>query len=192
MSEPLPGWYDDLEGFEVNAWQQLTRGAADRRSAFHTPVVASVGPNGEPNARTVVLRGCDPKERTLRFHTDKRAAKVAELQASPSLCLVFYDKGQKLQLRVRGRAELHGSTSEIGGEAWDKTRSFSRECYRVAPDPGSPIGKGGEYGHSERTDGGDAFTAVVVHIETIEALYLAAAGHRRASFTISARQWLVP
>ena len=192
MSEPLPGWYNDLEGFEANAWQQMTRGAADRRSAFHTPVVASTSTNGEPNARTVVLRQCDPYNRTLRFHTDKRAGKVGEMEANKSLCVVFYDKGQKLQLRVRGRAELHDLQTEVGMVAWDRTRPFSRECYRVAPSPGSLIEQGDGYASDPDVDGSDAFTAVIVHVETIEALYLAAAGHRRALFERETRRWMVP
>ncbi|NBR79124.1 MAG: pyridoxamine 5'-phosphate oxidase, partial [Alphaproteobacteria bacterium] len=59
----------------------LERGAADRRSAFHTPTVATIGLDGRPRLRTIVLRACDTANRSLRFHTDARSDKINELRA---------------------------------------------------------------------------------------------------------------
>lgn len=190
--QPLPDWYDDLEGFERACWRFMARGVADRRSPFHTPVLANVGLNGEPEARTLVLRGVDEPGGTLRFHSDLRAAKAEALRRNPAVTAVFYDKANKLQIRARGAASVETVDGEAAADAWNRTRSFSRECYRIAPAPGSPIGGGGAYQHPEADDeGASAFGVLLVHVREIEALYLAAQGHRRARFAAE-RTWLVP
>ena len=192
MTEPIPDWYDDLEGFERAAWRSMARGVKDRRSGFHTLTVASVTTSGLPNARTVVLRGCDPDARTLRFHTDARSAKVGELRANANVCALLYDRQSKLQVRVTGRCTLSDAQSAQGSKAWSATRSFSRECYRVSPTPGSRIEAGGAYGPADASDGHEAFIAAEIVVGSVEVLYLAAAGHRRALFTPGRREWLVP
>ena len=68
MQIPLP-CYDNLEASLAEAWARLARGVKDRRSAFHTPVLASVGADGVPQVRTLVLRAADPVAWRLRFHT---------------------------------------------------------------------------------------------------------------------------
>ena len=133
---PLLGCYDDLDGSCAHAWALLARGVKDRRSPFHTPGLATVSPEGLPEIRTVVLRGCDPQTRNLRFHTDTRSAKIADMQKQPQAALHFYDPGAKIQLRVRARLEL--LTGEAHASAWDNTRPMSRECYQVTQAPGSP------------------------------------------------------
>jgi pyridoxine/pyridoxamine 5'-phosphate oxidase len=68
--------YDDLEGTLAYAWGLLERGVSDRHSPIHTPTVATIGGDGRPSIRTVVLRDCDLDARMLRFHTDRRAPKL--------------------------------------------------------------------------------------------------------------------
>ena len=51
-----------------SAWQLLRRGAADRRSPLHVPVVAGGG-----GARTMVMRAAVRADGVLRFHTDARS-----------------------------------------------------------------------------------------------------------------------
>ena len=48
MDEALSDVFD-------SAWRLIGRGAADRRSPLHTPVVASVGADGAPDAVAVAL-----------------------------------------------------------------------------------------------------------------------------------------
>lgn len=189
---PLPGWYNDLEGFERACWRAMARGSADRRSPFHTPVLASIGLDGCPEARTIVLRGVDEAERMLRFHSDLRAAKVAALRRRPDASVLFYDKAAKLQVRARGRTRIETVEGAVGALAWERTRSFSRDCYRTEPPPGSPISSGDGYAQPEREDdGAEAFGVILVTVYEIEALFLASQGHRRARFA-EERTWLVP
>lgn len=202
MTEPppaQPGFYDDLDATLVEAWRLLARGARDRRSAFHTPVLATLRADGRPTARTVVLRAADPDRRTLRFHTDRRSRKSAEIAADPRVSMHFYDAAAKVQLCVDGRASIHAE-DEVADAAWRDTRPMSRLCYRVEPGPGTEIDKPNVLSQESPGADGEAgrenFCAVTIAVESIEWLYLAAEGHRRAQFRweqrILSANWLVP
>jgi pyridoxamine 5'-phosphate oxidase len=187
MSLPPPSFYDSLDETLAEAWRLITRGVADRRSPFHHPALATVGLAGAPEVRTVILRGCDPVTRRLRFHTDGRSAKVAELAARPDVALHFYDPAAKIQVRARGRASLHRD-DVVADAAWAGSRVFSRQCYGIAPGPGADIGTGGDFMLPETTEvetaaGRVNFTAVMIDVRSFEWLYLANAGHRRARFS---------
>lgn len=190
---PLP-CYDDLAGSRDYAWQMLARGVKDRKSPFHTPTVATVRPDGSPTIRTVVLRGCDVEARRLRFHTDTRSGKVAELGANPKAALHFYDAGAKIQLRLGVRLSLMDGAPYDA--AWAATRPMSRECYQVTQAPGSRIDDphAVRFDAAATQDGEDHFVPVQAAVETLEWLYLAARGHRRAlfDFRTDAMNWLVP
>ncbi len=80
-----------LEGALHAAFGRLAEGARDGRSPFRTPALATLGRDGAPQLRTVVLRGFDPAARSLSIHTDRRSAKVAELAADPRAALHVYD-----------------------------------------------------------------------------------------------------
>ena len=185
-AEPDPRFYDDLQETLRESWRLLARGVKDRRSPFHTPALASVRLDGAPAVRTVVLRAVDPESRSLRVHTDVRSAKFREVTADPRVCLHFYDPGRKVQIRLYGRASLH-TEDALGAGAWEKTRPFSRLCYRAADAPGSeiadprvtPIIPDGDDDNAGRAN----FAAIAVSIGALEWLYLAARGHRRARFT---------
>jgi hypothetical protein len=200
MSAGLPSYYDDLDGALAEAWRLVARGVADRRSPFHHPAAATIGRDGRPQVRTVILRGCDVAARTLRFHTDVRSEKARELAADARIGLHFYDPGAKIQLRMAGRATVH-TDDAAADAAWAGSRLFSRQCYGVAPGPGSPMTTAGAFLLPEPTADGTMpgrvnFAAVVVHVDELEWLYLAAAGHRRARFAWGddalRAMWLTP
>jgi pyridoxamine 5'-phosphate oxidase len=200
MSLPPPSFYDDLGETLAEAWRLIARGVADRRSPFHHPVVATLGTDGAPQARTVILRGCDVPVRTLRFHTDARSEKAREITADARAALHFYDPGAKIQLRLSGAASLHRDDA-VADAAWEGSRVFSRQCYGIAPGPGTPIAAGSDFTLPDVTDEATAagraqFTAVTVTIDALEWLYLAAAGHRRARFDWRddslVAEWLTP
>ena len=66
---------DDHDDIIAHIWQQLRRGAKDRRHGFHTLTIANALPDGGAAQRVMVLREADISARLLRFHTDMRAAK---------------------------------------------------------------------------------------------------------------------
>lgn len=65
--------------------------------------LATVDPDGVPNARMVLLKGFD--ERGFVFYTHIGSPKGRELEACPGAALVFHWKSLTRQVRVRGSIE---------------------------------------------------------------------------------------
>jgi hypothetical protein len=184
-----------LEDALADAFRLLSRGVADRRHPFHTPTLATLGADGAPSARTLVLRGFDPASRRLRLHSDARASKVAELSAEPRAALHFYDSGAALQLRLSGRVTLHLDDA-VAESAWAGSRAFSRMCYAIQPAPATPC-PAPPPSPTDPEAGRAHFCVLLFQMEGLEFLHLAATGHRRARLTWSAAgppnaTWLVP
>jgi pyridoxamine 5'-phosphate oxidase len=201
MSAPLPPFYDDLDATLAEALRLIAAGVADRRSAFHHPTLGTVGRGAnQPRLRTMILRAFDPGARSLRFHTDLRSEKTAEIQMDGQVGVHFYDPEAKIQIRMDGWAQLHTHDS-IADAAWAETRPFSRQVYGVEPEGGAQIAAGGAFTLPEATEaatdvGRKNFCAVVVDIVSLEWLFLASEGHRRALFDFVGDerkgQWLAP
>src|SRR5207247_4272990 len=65
--------------------------------------VASVGADGRPSARVVLLKDFD--ERGFVFYTNYQSRKGSELITHPSAALVFYWRALEQQVRIEGRVE---------------------------------------------------------------------------------------
>lgn len=193
------GAYDDIDAALNFGWAMIARGVSDRKSAFHTPVVATVGQDGEPDVRTVVLRAADLDRWTVRFHTDRRSTKVAALRGSPRIAMHFYCARSKIQLRLRGLATLH-SDDATADLAWRNSRPMSRACYAQSHAPGAALEEPavGTVPHTEgEAFGRSNFVAVETAVRQLEWLYLDVAGHRRALFVRDAEgritsRWIAP
>lgn len=189
---------DDLDATLAEAWRRLTRGAADRRSGFHTVQLATVA-DGAPRVRTVVLRAVAPSQRLIRIHTDARSAKVPELAADARVEVCGYDAHAKMQIRLRGLASLHRDDA-VADAAWGGSGQGSRMAYRSATPPGAALERPGTADPQVREPlsdlGRENFMAVTVAVMRLEWLYLAASGHRRAVYEWSdgavCARWLAP
>ncbi|MGD0027186.1 MAG: pyridoxamine 5'-phosphate oxidase [Xanthobacteraceae bacterium] len=80
--------------------------------------VATVGPDGVPNVRMLLLKAFD--ERGFVFYTNLDSVKGHELKGAPKAALTFYWKSLQRQVRARGSVELV-STEEA--DAYFATRS---------------------------------------------------------------------
>lgn len=191
---PRPAHADDLAAVRAEAFALLARGVADRRSPFHTPTLASIGLDGAPRARTLVLRGFDAPSRTLRLHSDARSDKRAEFARDPRACLHLYDAGHQVQIRLEGQMALHQDDA-VADAAWAASRPFSQLCYGIEPAPGTPMAAP-PLAPTEPAEGRAHFMALRLTFTRLEWLWLAAFGHRRARFTWSPAgeeaTWLVP
>ena len=189
---PLPAFYDDRDASLAELWRLLAEGAALGRSGFHLPALATLGADGAPRLRTVVLREADPAAGTLRFHCDRRSDKAAEIAANPACALMAYDAAAKVQIRVEGRAALH-TDDAVAEAAWAGSRAMSRVCYGVDPAPGTPLTEGGAYAMPDEDPdsriGRENFCAVVVRVMHLDLLYLDRRGHRRAVFSREGEGW---
>jgi pyridoxamine 5'-phosphate oxidase len=196
---------DDLDAILIDSWERLTSGAKDRRSAFHTPVVASVDHCDVPHQRVMVMRAASSESRQLRFHTDVRTPKVQQIGDGGAISVLGYDAAAKIQIRVLGTGRLE-TQSEVAEHAWDSSSPSSRRCYLapIAPSSISATPTSGLPSHvedrvpsfDETLAGRSHFAVLLVTLNRIEWLYLASNGHRRAAFDWRDDrwhgQWLVP
>lgn len=197
MPDPFPV-PDDLDAILNDIWTRWGRGAADRRSAFHTPVVGTVSNGSTPDQRVMVLRKADRAAATLRFHTDIRSTKASQITAQSNVSIVGYDPGAKVQLRGSGNATLI-QTGPLADAAWAATSSSGRRSYLTTLAPGTPSddATAGLPLPFEQTvptmfesEAGRAnFAILVVTLDRLEWLHLASTGHRRAAFTHGESGW---
>jgi len=187
---PTPPHYHDLDTVLAAAWDILADGASNRSAPAHTPTFATMGTEGRPRLRTIVLRGFDAVLMQLHFHTDQRSTKITELQANPQAGLHIYDPDRKVQLQVSGRARLHRD-DVVSATAWAQSQPMSRMTYQVTEPPGSVIDDPLRAIQDPAVnDGGlENFMVVVLQIEALEWLFLDARGHRRARFTRDGEAW---
>ncbi|HJQ42225.1 MAG TPA: pyridoxamine 5'-phosphate oxidase [Jatrophihabitantaceae bacterium] len=96
-SAAAPTW---LEQF------QLWFADASDDPSVHEPnamQLATVGSDGRPSARTVLLKGVD--ERGIVFYTNYDSAKGRDLETTPYAAVVFHWQTNERQVRLSGRAE---------------------------------------------------------------------------------------
>ena len=96
IMQDLPSHYDSLEQTLQSAESILEDAIRNAKNLFHTPVISSHSAEGI-QTRTVVLRDFIQDSRIIRFHTDLRSPKVAELQANPAATMQGYDPSKKIQ-----------------------------------------------------------------------------------------------
>jgi pyridoxamine 5'-phosphate oxidase len=99
--------------------------------------LATVAPDGHPDARMLLLKGVD--ERGFVFYTNLESPKAQALRHDPRVALCFYWMPLDKQVRVRGRAEMvsdeeadayfatRARLSQIG--AWASKQSRSMQGY---------------------------------------------------------------
>ena len=185
--------YDDLDEVRGDCADRLGRAGRDRHSPMHTPVVVT----SDIEARVMVLREFDPEAWTVRFHTDARAPKVAAIAQDPRIGLVFYDKPEKIQIRATGQGRIvrEGSVVE---QAWQAGSNFARRCY-LGNGPGTrgeePLSglpaqfEGVEPTDAELEPARENFAVLTIALFTLDWLYLAHDGHRRARFERRGEAW---
>ncbi|VWB11142.1 pyridoxamine 5'-phosphate oxidase [Burkholderia lata] len=190
-SESLAQTYERL-------WSCLESGVSVQRSPFTMLQAATLGVDGAPKVRTVVLRQVSRADRVLSFHTDARSEKVAELRRDPRIALVANDLDALVQIRVEGVASICDDEAQRRA-IWQSSRPHTLLLYRAPLPPGTPV-ESPETAHVDGTastdDGYDNFCLLHVTVTRIDWLELARAGHRRAVFDLHEGgyegRWIAP
>ena len=196
-------YYENPIEIEKKIWNLLTNAVKDRSSEFRTPVF--ICGNGEDlDGRVVVLRKADQQKNVIQYHSDIRSPKIEKIKNNPNCSILFYGKEEKIQLRIKTVCEINYNNN-VAKEAWEKTGHISRKCYLVTNGPGTlsekPTSgldnKFDSFGFTkeESETGYKNFCVVRCKIKSIEWLYLAAKGHRRALIDLNQSKkfsWLVP
>jgi len=199
-----PDYYNDLDKVYLKIWDLLKIGLKNRDLPFHIPVFIC-GNKNKSDGRIIVLRGVDEKEKKIWFHSDIRSNKIKILKSNSEASLLFYDKNEKIQLRIIGNTKINYK-NDITRKSWEKTVHMSRQCYLGDKAPGSntlnPTSgltsnvDNLKYTLKESEIGYENFCVIETFIKSIEWLYLAAKGHRRAYFSLKnnslEKKWLIP
>ena len=197
-----PAYYENLKEIIKKIWSMLDDAVTNRSSQFRIPVFVC-GDQKDFDGRIVVLRKSDQQNNLLQFHSDIRSDKIPNLKNNKKASMLFYDKEEKIQLRLKVECTINHD-NEITKESWSKTGHISRKCYLVDNAPGteSPTPTSGlkpeldnfEFTMEQSEKGYKNFTVIQCKIKSIEWLYLAAKGHRRARFEIDNNKeyWLIP
>lgn len=189
MSDARHPWSETLEGLHAQAWHRLVRGVHDRHAPARHPTLATVGLDGWPQARTVVLRKADRASARLEIHTHLGSAKVAQLQALPRAALHVWDNASRLQMRLQANVTV-SSGPEVA-DTWTRVPDRSRTAYSQGQAPGSPLATALAY---DTTPDAAMFTVLYLYVCTIDLLHLGSV-HRRAQFSREggwAGCWVVP
>jgi len=87
----------------IALFQEWLREAVDSGMKEPTAMtLATVDAEGAPDARMLLLKGCD--ERGFVFYTNLESAKADAVRHDPRVALCFYWNAIEKQVRVRGRA----------------------------------------------------------------------------------------
>ena len=197
-----PAYYENFDEIKKKIWLMLNDAVTNRASQFRIPTFIC-GDQSDFDGRIVVLRKSIQKDNIVQFHSDIRSDKIEKLKRNPKAAMLFYDKEEKIQVRLKVEC-LVNHNNEITKESWSKTQHISRKCYLVDNGPGSeskiptsglkPELDNFEFTMEQSEEGYKNFTVIQCKIKSIEWLYLAAKGHRRARFDLEKKKdtWLVP
>jgi len=197
-----PAYYEDFEEIKKKIWLMLNDAVTNRNSQFRIPTFIC-GEQSDFDGRIVVLRKSDQQNNLLQFHSDIRSDKIKKMKKNPKAAMIFYDKEEKIQVRLKVECSVNHD-NEITKESWSKTQHISRKCYLVDNGPGTESAKptsglipeldNFEFTMEQSEEGYKNFTVIQCKVKSIEWLYLAAKGHRRARFDLETNKdtWLVP
>lgn len=133
IREPL-----DPAGFAADPVTQFARWFEDARASGEAEpeacALATVGADGAPSLRMVLLRGVDP--RGFTFYTNYESRKGAELDAHPAAAMTFHWPRAARQVRIEGPARR---VSAAESDAYFAGRSPASRRSAIASPQSRPL-----------------------------------------------------
>jgi hypothetical protein len=176
-------------------WMRLSSSADRAGAGWWLPVLSTVTTQGEPAARTIVLRQCDPQQCLLRAYTDRRSPKVQELQHSPSAAWTFYDAVDRIQLTAKTQVRVLTSGPTVDA-CWRGCRPDSLRAYLQTVPPGTPLTSEPHtttgqttYTREQLEAGREWFVVLEAEITQLDWLALLPEGNQRAVFRWEHEAW---
>lgn len=190
----------ELEDIEQRIWSELEAAVqrppagerpGDRAHDWRTVVLATVD-GSLPDARTLVLREVDPRERQLVFYTDARSPKVKQIEQSPVGALMCWSRDLDWQLRMQVRLAVQTSGLAVSSR-WARLQGTGRAGDYLSPHPpghrlhaaAAPV-PGADLGTR------NWFAMITALVDEIDWLELHDDGHRRALFGTGGAHWVQP
>ena len=152
----------------------LERSLRDHEGDLRNVQLATLGPDGRPDLRTVVLRGFD--RAIAEIHSDARAGKTRDIvRAGPDgggpVALLAWSAADRLQLRFTGSATVHRDDA-VARARWDELSSNGRKPYGLRADPGGPIADPADQPHLPPDQQRQQFAVIRVALATVDVLRL--------------------
>ena len=197
-----PAYYENFVEIKKKIWLMLDDAITNRASPFRIPVFIC-GDQSDFDGRIVVLRKSIQSNNVIQYHSDIRSDKISKLKNNKNAAMLFYDKEEKIQVRLKVECVINHN-NKITKESWLKTGHMSRKCYLVESGPGTetssptsglkPELDNFKFSMEQSEEGYKNFTVIQCKIKSMEWLYLAAKGHRRARFELDNNKeyWLIP
>jgi len=133
----------DIDQNEADPFAWFNRWMADAEASEpsdpNAMTVATVGAGGQPSARTVLLKGVDP--RGFVFYTNTDSRKAHELLDNRLISILFYWKSLGRQIRVEGAVE---TVTAAEADAYFATRARISRLGAWASDQSRPLSERAE------------------------------------------------
>lgn len=157
------------------AW--ATMGGAAGHAAKGLATLATLGLDGGPRSRMIVIRAAEPDRATVTLYTDATSTKILELRQDPRAALHFWAAGPRLQIRLNGAAKV--TTGAALRPVWDRMPPQSLGNYGVTPPPGTAITAADAYDRQPRFD---QFAQITLTAQEVDIVQLSSDFHRRAAY----------
>ena len=95
-----PAYYENFKEIKKKIWSMLDDAVTNRSSQFRIPVFIC-GDQSDFDGRIVVLRKSDQTNNLVQFHSDIRSDKIPKLKNNTNASMLFYDKEEKIQVRLK-------------------------------------------------------------------------------------------
>ena len=172
--------------FIEDALSVLERSVRDHRSDLRNIQLATVSTSGEPEVRTLVLRGFAWPPGTMEMHTDVRSAKVAAIGDAGRVAVLAWSAADQLQLRFSGIARLHRG-DDLTRDRWEGLSRGARSAYGTVATPGAAIPDPAERAYLPPDERRRQFGVLLVALESVDVLRLGPEGRQtRASGRLGA------
>jgi pyridoxamine 5'-phosphate oxidase len=123
MTDPFPifdAWFAEAQSSEPNDPNAMA--------------VATVGADGQPSVRMVLLKGHDP--RGFVFYTNLEGRKATDLAAHPKAALLFHWKSLRRQVRIEGAVSM---VTDVEADAYFASRARDSQLGAWASDQSRPL-----------------------------------------------------
>ena len=180
-----------LPEIEAAVWRELEHATHDKHHGWRTTVLATVDGAGA-DARTVILREVDARQRQLLVFTDDRAGKVGQLLRHPRGTLVMWSPELSWQLRCKVFLSLE-ATGLAATSRWARIKlTPAAQDYLARLPPGAPLNAMPADADAIAPGplGREYFAVVNANVAAIDWLELHPTGHRRAVFDSSGARWV--
>lgn len=165
---------------------ELEKGPLDPIHPFRfVPLATHI--HKEIELRYVVFRRLD-EDLNFYFFTDSRSGKIAQLTVNPEIALLFYHDKKRVQVRVKGLAQIHHQ-DELTAHYWSKLSAESQKAYTAELYPGGFIDSPKLAYQWDNNIGEANFVVLKVKPISIEALQLNGLEHIRVYFFNDRGNW---